>query len=617
VVSLSIDDEIIIPVSASGDISICPSQNLVLTAAAGFENYTWNGVAGSATLIVSEAGTYSVSAITPQGCPANSEEIEVSLFEVIELNTAPVNDVSICSGATTSLSAEAGFTDYAWSTPEGNLSGLEIEATAQGVYTVTAIDLNGCGVSSGPITVSFFDPQVISTFPSENISICPEESISITAEEGFTNYVWTSASLTLSGDTIMVAQAGTFTVSATDQNGCIAVSNSVSVDLITPTSISVSPGGSILRCPNLSVTLSASQGFTNYNWSPGNVMGTSYTLIDAGEYFVTATSPEGCTVTSNTVSFGFYPIPPLIGVNPQGPITICQGESVDLIADTGYTQYLWNTNNTGPNVTIDESGTYIITANDTNGCAANSGSVQVTVDPVFLIETNPSGIAFICDDGEVTLVAENGLSDYQWSNLDTSQNITVTQEGAYSVSAVNENGCSGSSEAILVSFQDSPLASFNYEQINEYNVVFENTTQNGDSFSWSFPQNITSEEENPTHNFPFDGSWPVSLIACNDCGCDTLDTFVEVIKTSINNLSNSQIQVVHQNKTLLLKNLRNKPSSYELQVYNAQGQLIIRDKSVLFSNHSINLGNVSSGIYIVQLLTEEGALRKRLFLSEK
>lgn len=614
---LSIEDEATIPVNPSGNISICPSQPLVITAAAGFENYTWNGDAGNSTLIVTEPGTYSVSASTANGCPATSEDIVVSVFDAIPLNTVPSGELSICTEASVSITADQGFSDYSWSGPQVSSSSNEIIANTEGSYSVTALDANGCATTSEPVSLSFFVAQIITTTPTGTTTICEGDELILSASDGFTDYIWTSDTLTLAGNCVTVSLAGTYTVNGIDENGCEASSNDIIVELINPSTINVSPAGPILRCPNLSVTLSASQGFTDYVWSPGNVQGTSYTLIDAGEYSVTATSPEGCTVTSNVVAFGFHPTPPLIEVTPNGPITICQGESVVLTADTGYTQYLWNTNDTGLNTEIDESGTYIVTANDSNNCVANSGSVQVIVDPVFLVETTPSGAVSICDDGEVVITAEAGLSNYQWSNLETGQEITIDQEGAYSVSALNENGCSGSSEAILVNFLDSPTASFSYEQTTGYNVAFDNTSTNGDSYLWTFPGGETSEEQNPIFDFLFDNSWPVSLVVCNDCGCDTLDTFVEVIKTSINDLSNSQIQVVHQNKTLMLNNLSNKPCAYELQVYNAQGQLIVSNESVLFSNHNINLGNVSSGIYIIQLLTENMALRKRLFLSEK
>lgn len=614
-VVLSIENEATIPVSPSGNISICPSQPLVITAAAGFENYTWNGDAGNSTLIVTEPGTYSVSAATANGCPATSEDIVVSVFDAIPLNTVPSGVLSICAGASVNITADQGFSDYSWSGPQVSSSSNEIIANTEGSYSVTALDANGCATTSEPVSLSFFVAQIITTTPTGTATICEGDELILSASDGFTDYIWTSETLTLAGNSVTISIAGTYTVNGIDENGCEASSNDIIVELINPSPISVSPAGPILRCPNLSVTLSASQGFTDYVWSPGNVQGTSYTLIDAGEYSVTATSPEGCTVTSNVVSFGFHPTPPLIEVTPNGPITICQGESVVLTADTGYTQYLWNTNDTGLNTEIDESGTYIVTANDTNNCVANSGSVQVIVDPVFLVETTPSGAISICDDGEVVITAEAGLSNYQWSNLETGQEITIDQEGAYSVSAVNENGCSGSSEAILVSFLDSPTAAFAYEQTTGYNVAFDNTSTNGDSYLWTFPGGETSEEQNPIFDFLFDNTWPVNLVVCNDCGCDTLDTFVEVIKTSISDVTNSHIQVIQQNNNLLIKSLANKSTSLSYQIFNAQGQLLLAEDISNFSNKAVNLGDVASGVYLLHLVSDEGVSTRKFFIS--
>lgn len=615
IINLSIQSTVSLPVTPSGPLSFCEGESVILNAATGFTNYNWNGNPGTAFFEVLVAGDYTATAISASGCQAISEVISVTENQAQTLSISPQGSLVVCTGESIELSAGSGFSNYNWLSPTGNISGQTINASTEGEYSVSAIDNNGCASQSLPVSISVVDPIPMVTFPEGTVALCPGESVTLATATIFTDYVWTSASFTGTGQVIEVDLPGLYSVTAIDENGCTTTSQPIDVQAVSLPALNVSPAGPIFRCPNLSITLTASQGFTNYVWTPGNVEGNSYTAIDAGSYTASATSPEGCVVTSNTVQFNFYPNPPFIPVTPAGPLTLCPGENVLLTAGTGFTQYLWNTNNTGLTLNVQTAGNYVVTANDSNGCAANSQSIPISLDPLTPIEVNPSGDIFICSGEDITLTAQAGFTNYVWSNKSNATSITVDEPNSYSVTGINSNGCDVSSESVNLFFQELPTAQFEYLQQNGYNVDFENTSQNATSFFWEFNGSDTSLEENPSYDFLFDNMWPVSLIACNDCGCDTLNTLVDVVKTGILETISSNISISQEANSLLIQSLSGKAIQATVYLYNLLGQELLNEKLSISSTSLVDISSLSKGVYLVKVQEKSGSeLVRKIYL---
>lgn len=95
------------------DTIICTPDNIVLTASSGFTNYVWNNGVPGPTISVYTAGTYSVTAISPNSCP-------VSAIVLI----SPCNSVDI-PNVITPLSTTPGLNDYF--VIRGNIPDSELE----------------------------------------------------------------------------------------------------------------------------------------------------------------------------------------------------------------------------------------------------------------------------------------------------------------------------------------------------------------------------------------------------------------------------------------------------------------------------------------------------------
>ena len=103
-------------ITAEGKRNLCPGETVTLVSNDGFDNYTWNTGETTATLVVAEAGTYSLTVTTNDGCTL-TEDIEVrdvpNPEALIEASSERVG-----LGDTLQLTASGGDT-YHWSPATG------------------------------------------------------------------------------------------------------------------------------------------------------------------------------------------------------------------------------------------------------------------------------------------------------------------------------------------------------------------------------------------------------------------------------------------------------------------------------------------------------------------
>lgn len=158
----------------------------------------------------------------------------------------------------------------------------------------------------------------------------------------------------------------------------------------------------------------------------------------SGNYFFTVSNGT-CVATADIM----VTVNPLPVISPAGSITFC--ESGTLSVSDGTAPYTWSNSQTGVNLTVNASGTFNVT--DANGCSATA-NITVTVNPLPDASIAANGPTTFCQGGSVVLTASGG-DNFQWSNGETTPNITVTSSGIYFVS-VSHNGCSTHSVSISI-----------------------------------------------------------------------------------------------------------------------------------------------------------------------
>ncbi len=137
----------------------------------------------------------------------------------------------ICPGESVLLTATAGLSAYSWLRNGVEVGTTQIYlASEPGTYVVAGYDVNGCDGLSEEVVIGVFDVPAVSISTDDETTFCEGESITLSATAGFDSYEWSNGA---SGQTIEVADGGNYTVTATTEDGCDAVSsNNIDVTVL-------------------------------------------------------------------------------------------------------------------------------------------------------------------------------------------------------------------------------------------------------------------------------------------------------------------------------------------------------------------------------------------------
>jgi len=360
---------------------------------------------------------------------------------------------TICQGESVTLSSSYS-SDNEWSTGAFD---EEIVVSTAGLYTVTVTDGLGCSSTSDPIEVVVNNtpatPQLFSNTGSG--SICEGETLIVSTnyEE---NIEWSTGEET---QFIDVTVEGTIGVTYTDENGCSASNNAfitvnelpeLSVINVTNPSACGEFDGEVELGGTTSGTLSVT-GTTNFNTS---VDLPDMVSLGAGNYQMILSDGQCSSLPVNvTLNDPNGPATPVIQANPS--LTICEGESVELTSSSA-ADNTWNNGETTPSIVVSAAGEYAVSVTDGSGCTSTSATVEVVVKALPAQPTiSANGDIAFCEGGSVELSASesNGVS---WSTNESSQSITVDEEGSYSVTYTDLNGCSSTSIPVSIVVFENP-----------------------------------------------------------------------------------------------------------------------------------------------------------------
>jgi PKD repeat protein len=151
-----------------------------------------------------------------------------------------------------------------------------------------------------------------------------------------------------------------------------------------------------------------------------------------------------------------------------------------------------------------------------------------------VVDIGPASMNF-CDGATVDLDAGNPGLRFAWSTLETSQQITVSTDGNYSVVVTDTRGCQGG-DAITLTRKPVPVTNFSTGVTCQDSLVtFTNSSSISDasalSFSWDFGDLAVltdmSTNENDQYTYTSPASYNVRLIARSVFNC--ADTLVKVV----------------------------------------------------------------------------------------
>lgn len=197
------------PVNLGNDSSFCANQSLTLTVGTGYSTYQWSTGQTGNSINIQVPGNYWVAATAANGCVARDTMIVASVYPLPQLNLGA--DFGTCFNESKRLDA-GNFSAYLW---QDNSTARYFNASQVGTYHVRVTDQHQCTARDSVRLTTIFQLPV--NFLQGRDSICSYEKISLVSIVPFREYLWSTGS---SQSAITIGDAGRYTLSVTDINGC-------------------------------------------------------------------------------------------------------------------------------------------------------------------------------------------------------------------------------------------------------------------------------------------------------------------------------------------------------------------------------------------------------------
>ncbi|ESU18459.1 hypothetical protein FCR2A7T_27460 [Flavobacterium cauense R2A-7] len=480
-----------LPTVTVNSSTVCTGALATVTATPGTPgtyNYAWTVPTGVtnpgnvASFTTATVGTYSVVITnTTTSCSSLSASGTVSNYAV---PTVTVNNPSICSGASTTVTATpgiAGSYTYSWTVPTGVTNPGNVASfvtSTPGAYSVVITNTtNSCSsaLATGNVTLNQ-TPTVIATPTSQ--SLCSGQSTGIQLQSNVANatFTWTytqtggvTGASNGSGNIIsQVLTAGTttgtvtYTITPTSAGSCtgIPISVTITVTPVPVVNLNVT-SQSICTGQTTNITMTSTIATTTFGWNvvqsggvTGGTNGTGTAITDVltasgntiGQAIYTITPiNNGCPGTPKTVMVTVYP-KPIVTASPTSAI-LCSGQTtnITLTSTVPGTVFNWTVVQTGVfgaasgtgstiSQTLSTVGlvqgtvTYTITP-VVNGCSGDPVTVTVTVNPTPEVFSS-SAPQFICSGVSpgITVFPNIPGTSITWTVVQT--NVTGASDGS-------------------------------------------------------------------------------------------------------------------------------------------------------------------------------------------
>lgn len=419
-------------------------------------------------------------------------------------------------------------------------------------------------------------------------------------------YQWNDP-MNQTGDTAFNLPPGTYTVIATDvTNGC-TVTDMVTIDssgfAVTVLTDSVACNGGNDGMAYASVSPTGINYTYLWNDPMAQTNDTAFNL-PAGTYQLVVTDTAGCTDTSTIQIFE----PSALNINNIiiNDVT-CDGKTdgtiqFNTVGGTSPYQYQWTgTSSTTSGANNLASGWYYVLITDTNNCTYTDSFFVNTPSPlnISLDTISPEcGLA----NGQITATVTGGTPNYTylWSNGDTNAS-TTTGAGTYYVTVTDSNNCTIADTATLVEvkgFNGGFTASPDFG-IAPLNVSINNTSNNCVTFFWDFGNgDTTSAQYPPMVTYANDGTYTITLIACNagNC-CDTLTKTI-IVETQSYLVIPNIFTPNNDGSNDVFKIDNNNIKEFSIKILNRWGKLQFESNDISNSWDGTNNGKkVSDGTY--------------------
>ena len=259
--------------------------------------YVWDGgVSDGVAFTPAATATYTVTGTDANGCE-NTDDVVVTVNALPAVDAG--DDVTLCVGDWVTLTGSGAGpeADYLWT--GGGIDGVAFSPGITDDYEVTGTDEFGC-VNTDEVTVTVNPLPIIDAGLDQEV--CAGDGVVLEGSGAGVggSYIWDGG--ITDGVEFVPGVTTTYTVTGTDENGCIGTDDATVVVIPLP-NVSFT-ADELIGCAPMAVNFSSLIDGVTYEWAfgdgaEGSTGSVSHTYTNAGLYDVTLTitTTEGCIGT--------------------------------------------------------------------------------------------------------------------------------------------------------------------------------------------------------------------------------------------------------------------------------------------------------------------------------
>lgn len=423
--------------------------------------YNWSNNETTKDLVNLKSGTYILTVTDFKNC-IYIDTVKILQPTPVIANTSQV-DV-LCFGKNTgsaTLTPTGGTPGYNYSWSNGFTTD-NISNITSGRYKYTITDSKGCALQDS-ISINEAQPVVLNTagLSTKCFNSCDGQAVVIPSN-GISPYTfsWSSGGTNPSISNICT---GIYTIEVKDANGCIATSN---VFVPEPTPLVLIPSSATAHCNKAdgSATIDASGATApyTYTWSIAGQIDSTIQNQTAGDYTVTVTDLNNCSLTTSiTIGNADAPLASITSFTNTICSNACAGKAVSTVTGgTGAYTYSWNTN--PAQLTADAQnlciGDYVLSVTDQFGCG-DTANVKIEAPTFDINLATLDTIICFGQTASLNAAATGGLPNYNFNWMPGNLNgnnviVSPTTNQSYTVMVTDANGCQFGPDSILVKVRD-------------------------------------------------------------------------------------------------------------------------------------------------------------------
>lgn len=314
---------------------------------------------------------------------------------------------------------------------------------------VTITHLDGCVVVDSvliPDAPPVIDSAAIINIPCYNYSTglgAIDVALSSPYPTNTSTFIWSN---TKTSDAINGLTPGNYSVTVTTAANCVdSATYTITVaDTIQETIVATDPICNNDSTGQILISSTGGQGNHMYVWSPNDTTN-NLTNLPTGYYSVAIIDSVFCVKVIDSI---FLDNPPVMTASVVQTVDLyCNNDStgqvqISAVGGVGTLQYNWSSGTTTQNQSNLPAGYHSVTITDSVGCTQLLDSILLN-EPSAITGTMQGTDPTSGCNGTASMTPAGGIGAYyyNWSNGETSADITGLCAGTYIVTVTDDNGC--------------------------------------------------------------------------------------------------------------------------------------------------------------------------------